>query len=135
MNQEHINQITNAIGAVIADAVKAEVDSRPPYELDYETIAEKVNVAEVASEISLSDLASEICVGDIANEISVSDLTEDIASNIDLSSLGREMFDERTDDIIEAVMEKLDYKLLASALLEEMMTASKSRSEEVANAS
>lgn len=99
-----IDSITNAIVDSISAGDIAE-------ELDTSSIAE-----EVASSLDMYEISANIDISDVAEYVS----TSDVAEYIDLSSLAEEI-EVDTDTIVEA----LNYKRLAKAIIEELTRGAK----------
>lgn len=115
----------------VNDIVSSGIERRINDNINYEEIAENIDASDVASYIRLSRLAAEINAADIANEISVSEIADqispsDIASEIDMDILAQTVVEEHMIDISETLEAKLDYKKLASALLDVIAERSKS---------
>jgi len=81
--------------------------------IDPEELAKQFDTTDLAGEMDYSSLASEVDASELAREFDVSD----IAAEIDASEVAS-AFDE--DSIADRVLESLDYKALAIALLREV---------------
>jgi hypothetical protein len=81
--------------------------------IDMEELAKQFDTAELAGDMDYSSLASEVDMSELAKEFD----TSDIAGEIDLSEVAS-AFDE--DSIADRVVESLDYKSLARAILAEI---------------
>ena len=108
----------------VVDTVMDRVKAGP--DVEYDLLAEHIDIQELAGQFDISDLAGELDLSDVASNLEASDIAEhfalsDIAEEINLSSLAEE-FDE--DGIAERVIESLDYKVLAGALLRELRAES-----------
>jgi len=97
--------------------------------INYEEIAENIDASDVASYIRMSRLAAEINAADIANEISVSDVAEEMAeriqSDLDYTEIANniQLADLASEIDVETLMDKIDYRKLAKALLSEFAAA------------
>jgi hypothetical protein len=112
---------TDPIAERVVDLIK-----KTDHAVEYESLAECIDIQELAGQFDISDLAGELDLSDVASNLEASDIAEhfalsDIAEEINLSSLAEE-FDE--DGIAERVIESLDYKVLAGALLRELRAES-----------
>jgi hypothetical protein len=83
--------------------------------IDIEELAQQFDTADLAGEMDYSSLAGEVHLPELAREFDVSDL----AAEIDVSEVAS-AFDE--DSIADRVIESLDYKVLAGAILRELRT-------------
>jgi hypothetical protein len=93
--------------------------------VEYDRLAECIDQEELAKQFDTADLAGEMDYSSLASEVDMSELarefeTSDIAAEIDVSAVASG-FDE--DSIADRVLESLDYKRLAKALLAEVAQA------------
>jgi hypothetical protein len=93
--------------------------------VEYDILAECIDIEELAKQFDTADLAGEMDYSSLAGEVDMSQLarefdTSEIARDISLSDIAGE-FDE--DDLAEKMIESLDYKRLARALLAEVAQA------------
>lgn len=79
-------------------------------EFDYEELASNIDVDDLSGRISMRDLAREVDLGEIAGELDHDDIATKVLENLDLSE------HLKLSDLREAI----DYKKLAKAILEEM---------------
>lgn len=107
----------------VKDIIHTEAERIVRDNLDYSDLAAEIDASDVAAYIKMSRLAAEINAGDIANEISCSDIaneisTADIANEIDVENLADTLAEQHMTDIAAEVSDKINYKKLATALLE-----------------
>lgn len=124
-----IAEKVDAIAALAAQQVEVDtlVDTvldrvKTGHTVDYGQLAECIDPEELAKQFDTADLAGEMDYSSLASEVDVSELARefdvsDIAAEIDLSEVAS-AFDE--DSIADRVLESLDYKALATALLREL---------------
>lgn len=107
----------------IADLVRSNINySDLAAEIDASDVAAYIKMSRLAAEINAYDIATEISCRDIADEIS----TADIADEIDIENLADTIAEQHMTDIAAEVSEKIDYKKLATALLDVIAERSKS---------
>lgn len=87
--------------------------------VDYGQLAEGIDIEELAGQFDTADLAGEMDYSSLASEVDVSELARefdvwDIAAKVDVSEVAS-AFDE--DSIADRMVESLDYKRLALALV------------------
>lgn len=114
----------------VKDIVGHSIESLVRDNIDYSDLAAEIDVSGVASYIKVSRVAAEINAYDIATEISTSDIaaeisTSDIADEIDIESLADTIAEQHMTDIAAEVSEKINYKKLATALLDVIAERSK----------
>ena len=114
--------VTDIVGNNIADLVRDNINYCDLVdEIDVSDVASYIKIGRLAAEINTGDIAAEISLHDIASELSVSD----IADEIDIESLADTIADQHMTDIAAEVSEKIDYKKLATALLDVIAERSK----------
>jgi len=106
----------DSVDDTVMDRVTAEPD------VEYDLLAEQIDIEELARQIDTSYLAGEMDYSSLASGVDVSELAReidvsDIAAEIDASEVAS-AFDE--DSIADRVVEDLDYKCLAAAILKEL---------------
>jgi hypothetical protein len=104
----------------VVDTVMDRVTAEP--DVEYDLLAEQIDIEELARQIDTSYLAGEMDYSSLASGVDVSELAReidvsDIAAEIDASEVAS-AFDE--DSIADRVVEDLDYKCLAAAILKEL---------------
>jgi len=114
--QVDVDSVVNTV----MDRVKAGPD------VEYDLLAEHISIAELARQFDTSDLAGEMDYSSLAGEVHIPELARefdvsDIAAEIDASEVAS-AFDE--DSIADRVVESLDYKVLAGAILRELRAES-----------
>lgn len=118
-------EFTSAVKGIvednIADLVRNNIDySDLVAEIDLSDVASYIRIGRLAAEINTGDIAAEISLHDIASELSV----RDIADEIDPENLADIIVQQHID--LESIADKLDYKKLATALLDVIAERSKS---------
>jgi hypothetical protein len=108
---------TDPIAERVVDLIK-----RTDHAVEYESLAECISLEELAQQFDTRDLAGEMDYSSLAGEVHIPYLAQefdvsDIAAEIDASEVAS-AFDE--DSIADRVVEDLDYKCLAAAILKEL---------------
>jgi hypothetical protein len=114
---------------VVSDIVRGDIADLVRDNISYSDLAEEIDVSDVASYIRIGRLAAEVNTSDIAAEISLSDIASelsvsDIANEIDIDNLADTIVEQHID--LESIADKIDYKKLATALLDVIAERSKS---------
>lgn len=112
----------------VRDIVRCDISDLVRDNISYEDLASEIDASDIASYIRLSRLANEIKTGDIAAEISLNDIASelsirDIAGEIDTEDLADVIVQQHID--LEDIANKIDYKKLATALLDAIAERSK----------
>lgn len=115
--------------STVKDIIHTEADRIVRGNIDYSDLVAEIDLSDVASYIRIGRLAAEINTGDIAAEISLHDIASelsvrDIADEIDPENLADIIVQQHID--LESIADKIDYKKLATALLDVIAERSKS---------
>lgn len=131
--QNKLEPLANALAEYVREVAK---EATGKTDITPEEVAKEISVGDIANEISLCDVAQEIDLSDLAAEVDISGMEEQIANNLNYSEVGNAVWERNEEAIIETVIEKLDYKMLANALIESLAEAygEKMKEREVANA-
>lgn len=122
------NMDTRVFEDAVSDIVSSNIERLVSDNINYSDLAAEIDASDVAAYIKMSRLAAEINAADIANEIPLNDIaseisTADIASEIDIEDLADTIVQEHID--LESIADKIDYKKLATALLDVIAQRSK----------
>lgn len=127
----HDNTIATIVNDEIENSptIKERIENLVENRINYREIAENIDAEDVASHISPSRVAAYMNSSDIANEISVSDVAEEMAeriqSDLDYTEIAHniQLADLASEIDVETLMDKIDYRKLAKALLSEFAAA------------
>lgn len=118
-------QFNNAVRGIVRDEIQnPTLPIKDP--IDYELVVDRMDYSEVANCIYPRDIARHMDKQEVADHIEI-DFSE-VASNIDLNELAGRMdmhLDDLADQLTDDVVENLDYKKLAEALLDAIAARSK----------
>jgi hypothetical protein len=135
------NRLRAYIDRAVRDCVTAYADTIKPKEIDteeiaeqvlylvktghtleYESLAECIDISELAGQFTVHDIAGEVDCQWVAEHLPVSEIAENfdvnaLADYIDLEALAAAF---SADDLADKLAGGLDYKCLAAAILKEL---------------